>query len=237
MKKTIFILVFTASLSISFAQKSKKPIIEGKALSFGISYSKPTRIEFENYIAVVSDTLKLTSSIIPQNAYGLNFAYTVRNGKTEFEIGGGLSFGLKANSSNTSKSNTASLSTSTFDIHFGLSKYIAGPFFIGLDLGTISNDGKLDIIESSGLHFESSPENNNPFKGYAFSVNPKAGFFIPFKAGTYSGIKLTAHYDYSISKYEFYNNDIFQTRLKNYTATTKSSFNGFGAQIVLLIAM
>jgi hypothetical protein len=237
MKKIICLLILMPSFLISFAQKSKKNTMEGNALHIGIIYAKPTRVEFEKYFSVVGDSLHLTASIIPKNTYGLAIAYTILNDKWEFEMGGGLTSGIKERSSNTSKTNTASLSTSTIDIHFGVSKYILGPLFIGFDLGAISNAGKFEVVESSGTLFESSPENHNPFKGYAFSVRPKAGFFFPFKAGTYSGIKLNAFYDYGISKYEFYKNDLFQTRLKNYTGTTKSSFNGFGAQVVLVFGM
>lgn len=222
---------------MSFAQKSKKNTIDnGVAFYIGINYSKPTRTEFEKYISVVSDTMHLTSSIIPQTTYGLNLGMTLRNGNWEFEGGGVLSSGIKTQSSNVAKSNFASLSLSTIDIHFGFSNYILGPLFIGADLGAISNGGKLQVNENTPVsHFEDSPESLNPFKGYVFSVRPKAGFFFPFKAGKYSGIKLNAYYDYGISKYDFYNSHIFQSRLINYTGSTKSSLNGFGAQVVLVI--
>jgi hypothetical protein len=225
------------SFFISFAQKSQKNTADGNAFNIGVIYSKPTRVEFEKYFSVVADSLHLNASIIPANTYGLSIAYTILNNKWEFEMGGGLTFGLKGSSNNSSNTNSATLKTSTIEIHFGVSKYILGPLFLGFDLGAINNDGKFEVVENSGTLFESSPESNNPFKGYAFSVRPKAGFFFPFKAGTYSGIKLNAFYDYGISKYEFYKNDIFQTRLKNYAGATKSSFNGFGAQVVLVFGL
>ncbi|MEI6087448.1 MAG: hypothetical protein WCR66_07675 [Bacteroidota bacterium] len=237
MKKIICLLIFMSSFFMSIAQKSKKNTMDGSALTIGVSYSMPTRMEFEKYFAVVGDSLHLTSSIIPQKTYGLSLAYSILNDKWEFEMGGGLSSGIKVSSSNALNTNSASLSTSTIDIHFGLAKYILGPLFIGFDLAAISNAGKFVVNENTGTLFEDSPESHNPFKGYAFSVRPKAGFFIPFRAGTYSGIKLNAFYDYGISKYEFYKNDIFQSRLKNYAGATKSSFNGFGAQVVLVFGM
>ena len=234
MKKILSFLFLMISFLISFAQKSKKNLIEGSAFNIGLSYSNPARTEFDKYIAVISDSLNLTTSIIPRTTYGLFMAYTMRNGKSEFEAGGGLSFGTKAQSSDVSNSHSASLSTNTFDIHFGFSNYIAGPLFIGFDLGVISNGGKFEATENPESLFESTPETHNPFKGYVFSVKPKAGFYFPFKPGTYSGFKLNVFYDYGLSKYEFYENDIFQTRLKNYTGAAKSSFKGLGVQAVLV---
>lgn len=237
MKKIAFMLFLMPTFLISFAQKSKKKTIEGTAFHIGVSYSNPTQAEFGKYFSVISDSLKLKASILPKTLYGLSMALTIRNEQWEFEAGGGFSSGFKVKNSNAANTSSASLSTSTIDIHFGFSNYIAGPLFIGLDVGAISNSGKFEVVDNSGSLFESTPESHNPFKGYVFSVRPKAGFFFPFKAGTYSGIKLNAFYDYGISKYEFYNTDIFQSRLKNYTGATKSSFNGFGAQLVLVFGM
>lgn len=237
MKPIIIFIAISFFALVGTAQKNKKNTINGSAFQIGVTYSNPTQVEFEKYISVVSDSLKLTSSIMPKTLYGLSMAITMRNEKWEFEAGGGFSSGFKVKSSNASNNNSASLSTSTFDIHFGFSNYIAGPLFIGLDLGAMSNAGKFEVVDNSVTHFESTPESHNPFKGYIFSARPKAGFFFPFKAGTYSGIKLNVFYDYGISKYEFYQNDIFQSRLKNYTGATKSSFNGFGAQLVLVFGM
>jgi hypothetical protein len=237
MKKISILLFLMTTFLLSSAQKNKKNSINGSAFQIGVTYSNPNQVEFEKYISVVSDSLKLTSSIMPKTLYGLSLAITMRNDQWEFEAGGGFSSGFKVKSSNASNSNSASLSTSTFDIHFGFSNYIAGPLFVGLDLGAMSNAGKFEVVDNSGSLFESTPESHNPFKGYIFSVRPKAGFFFPFKTGTYSGIKLNAFYDYGLSKYEFYQNDIFQSRLKNYLGATKSSFNGFGAQLVLVFGM
>lgn len=234
MKKFISVFILMISFFLSFGQKSKKNTIEGSGFIIGVTYSKPTRTEFDKYIAVVGNSLNLTSSVIPKTAYGFSLAYTNRKGKNEFEAGGNLGFGLKTKSNNASSSNTASLSTSTIDIHFGFSNYVAGPLFIGFDLGATSNDGKFEISGTSLPLFEDTPESNNPFKGYILSVRPKAGFFLPFKPGKYSGIKLNVFYDYGLSKYEFYKNDIFQKRLKNYTGETKSSLKGFGVQLALV---
>jgi hypothetical protein len=234
MKKIIPLFILMISFLMSFGQKSKKNTIEGSAFNIGVSYSNPTRTEFDKYIAVVSDSLNLTSSVIPKTSYGFSLAYTMRKGKSEFEAGGSLGFGIKTKSDDASKSNSASLSTSTIDIHFGFSNYIAGPLFIGFDLGATSNAGKFETSGTASSLFEETPESHNPFKGYIFSVRPKAGFFLPFKPGTYSGIKLNVFYDYGLSKYEFYKNDIFQKRLKNYTGATKSSLKGFGVQVALV---
>ena len=228
-------LLFICSI-IAFSQK-KKTTIEGKALYFGVAYSKPVRTEFDKYMAVISDSLKLTNPLLVKNSYGIHAGFVSRTGKGEFEAGGSYVFGITAKSSNANNSTTATLSTNTFDIHFGYSQYIAGPLFIGFDLGVISNDGKFTTKGGNAALFEETPESNNPFKGYVFFARPKGGFFFPFKKDKLSGFKLNAFYDLSISKYDFYNKDIFPDRLKNYKGDTKSSFKGFGAQASLVLAI
>ena len=236
MKKLFAVTILLMFCFISFSQKSKSPIA-GKALYFGLSYSKPVRAEFDKYMAVISDSLKLTNSLLVKNGYGINAGFIIRNNKGEFEAGGSYVFGIAAKSNNTGNSVTASLTINTFDIHFGYSVYIAGPLFIGFDLGALSNDGKITIKGSSASIFEPTPESHNPFKGYVFFARPKGGFFFPFKKDKISGFKLSAFYDMSISKYDFYNKDIFSTRLKNYKGDTKSSFKGFGVQASFVFAL
>ncbi len=228
-------LLFFCTL-IAFGQK-KKTTIEGKAFYFGVAYSKPVRTEFDKYMTVVSDSLKLTNPLLVKNSYGIHAGIVFRNGNGEFEAGGSYVFGITAKSSNANNSTTATLSTNTFDIHFGYSQYIAGPLFIGFDLGVISNDGKFTTKGGNAALFEETPESNNPFKGYVFFTRPKAGFFFPFKKDKLSGFKLNAFYDLSISKYDFYNKDIFPDRLKNYKGAAKSSFKGFGAQASLVLSI
>ena len=58
-----------------------------------------------------------------------------------------------------------------------------------------------------------------------------------FKKDKISGFKLSAFYDLSISKYDFYNKDIFPNRLKNYKGDAKSSYKGWGIQATLLLGM
>jgi hypothetical protein len=70
-----------------------------------------------------------------------------------------------------------------------------------------------------------------------FFARPKGGFFFPFKKDALSGFKLTAFYDMSISKYDFYNKDIFQNRIKNYKGETKSSFKALGVQATIAFAL
>ena len=228
-------LLFICSI-IAFSQK-KKTTVEGKALYFGVAYAKPVRTEFDKYMAVISDSLKLTNPLLVKNSYGIHAGIIFRNGNGEFEAGGSYVFGITAKSSNANNSTTATLATNTFDIHFGYSQYIAGPLFIGFDLGVISNDGKFTNKGGNAALFEETPESNNPFKGYVFFTRPKAGFFFPFKKDKLSGFKLNAFYDLSISKYDFYNKDIFPDRLKNYKGATKSSFKGLGAQASLVLSI
>jgi acyl-homoserine lactone acylase PvdQ len=104
-------------------------------------------------------------------------------------------------------------------------------------LGVVSNNGKLEQVGAPTNIFEDAPSSSNPFKGYVFTLKPKAGLFFPFKGSGYSGFKLSAFYDLGLSKYQFYTNDIFNTRLKNYTGETKSSYNAFGVQASLIIAV
>jgi hypothetical protein len=236
MKKLFVLTVLLMAYFISFSQKGKGAI-EGKGLYFGLSYSKSTRTEFDKYMTVISDSLKLTNPLVAKNGYGLNLGFIIRNNKGEFEAGGSYVFGTAAKSNNSNNSTTASLSTNTFDIHFGYSVYIAGPLFIGLDLGAISNDGKITITGGNASLFEPTPESHNPFKGYVFFARPKGGFFFPFKKDKVSGFKLSAFYDMSISKYDFYNKDIFSMRLKNYKGDTKTSFKGLGIQASLVLAL
>jgi len=217
------------------AQK-KKTAIEGKALYFGVAYSMPVRTEFDKYMVVISDSLKLINPLQVKNSYGIHAGVVFRNGNGEFEAGGSYAFGITAKSSNATNSTTATLSTNTFDIHFGYSQYLAGPLFIGFDLGVISNDGKFTAKGGNAALFEDTPESHNPFKGYVFFTRPKAGFFFPFKKDQVSGFRLSAFYDMSISKYDFYNKDIFPNRLKNYKGDAKSSYKGLGIQATLLFS-
>ena len=236
MKKTFVLTVLLMTYFISFSQKSKHTA-EGKALYFGLAYSKPVRTEFDKYMAVIGDSLKLTNPLLIKNSYGIHAGFISRTGKGEFEAGGSYVFGVTAKSSNSNNSTTVLLSTNTFDIHFGYNQYIAGPLFIGFDLGVISNDGKFTVTGGNAALFEPTPESHNPFKGYVFFARPKGGFFFPFKKDKLSGFKLSAFYDLSISKYDFYNKDIFPNRLKNYKGDTKSSYKGLGLQATLVLAM
>jgi len=236
MKKLFAASVLLMTYFISFSQKGKDAI-EGKGLYFGLSYSKPTRTEFDKYMSVISDSLKLTSPLVVKNGYGISMGIIFRHNKGEFEAGGSYVFGIAAKSNNSNSSTTAALSTNTFDLHFGYNQFIAGPLFIGLDLGVISNDGKLTITGGNASLFESTPESHNPFKGYVFFARPKGGFFFPFKKDKLTGFRLSASYDMSISKYDFYNKDIFANRLKNYKGDTKTSFKGAVIQASLVLAL
>jgi hypothetical protein len=236
MKKIFLVISLFLYVIVAFCQKNKTGI-EGKAFYFGVAYSKPVRTEFDKYMTTISDSLKLTNPLLVKNSYGIHAGIIFRNGNGEFEAGGSYTFGITAKSSNANNSTTATLSTNTFDIHFGYSQYIAGPLFIGFDLGVISNDGKFSTKGGNAALFEETPESHNPFKGYVFFARPKGGFFFPFKKDKLSGFKLNAVYDLSISKYDFYNKDIFPNRLKNYKGDTKSSFKGFGAKASLVLAI
>ncbi|MEI7735061.1 MAG: hypothetical protein WCI49_06315 [Ferruginibacter sp.] len=228
-------ILFSCSI-VAFSQK-KKTVIEGKALYFGGSYSNPIRAEFDKYMAVLSDSLKFTNPLLIKKNFGIQGGLIIRNGKGEFEAGGSYSFGISAKMSNANNTSTATLSTNSFDIHFGYSQYIAGPLFIGFDIGVLSNDGKFTVAGNNATFLEPTPESHNPFKGYVFFARPKGGFFFPFKKDALSGFKLTAFYDMSISKYDFYNKDIFQNRIKNYKGETKSSFKALGVQATISFAM
>ena len=236
MKRIFLIQILLCITLVSFSQKSKNAI-EAKALYFSATCSRPVRTEFDKYMNVIGDSLKLTNMLTAKNGYGIGAGFIIRTNKSEIEAGGGIVFGESIKGNNSSSNNTATLKTQTFDIHFGYSNYIAGPFFIGVDFGVISNNGKFTVSGSSTSLFESTPESNNPFKGYVFSVKPKAGFFFPFKKDKLSGFKLNAFYDAGLTKYDFYNKDIFSTRLKNYKGDTKSSFKGFGVQAGIIFDM
>ncbi len=236
MKQPVLFSFLALITFAGFGQK-KTVSIEGKALNIGVYYLSPARTQFDDYINSISTKLGLSGSFKPTTHAGGSFAFSFRSGNSELEAGAGLAAGLRKKSSNASNTVTASLSNKIFDIHFGYSNYVGGPFFAGFDMGVVSNDGKLEQVGAASGVFESSPESSNPFKGYVFAVKPKAGFFFPFKAGEYSGFKLTAFYALGLSKYEFYNNDIFDTRLKNYTGATKSSYNAFGAMATLVVGL
>ncbi|MBN8686337.1 MAG: hypothetical protein J0M10_04945 [Chitinophagales bacterium] len=235
MRKFICLALLLYSM-LSFGQGKKKNI-EGKGLQVALVYANQDRPAFDKYISTVASTLNLTSSINPKTHIGLATTFGLRTGKTEIEAGAGLVMGLKLSAGSTNQSDVVSLSTKTFDIHFGYNNYIGGPFFIGFDFGVINNGGKFQHTGNSGTMFESTPSSSSPFKGYCFNLRPKAGFFFPFKSGEYSGLKLTAFYDYGLTKYEFYKNDIFDIRLKNYSGETKSAYKGLGFQLGLVIAM
>ena len=226
MIKYLFSSVLLLSSLFSISQSSKK--FSGKGLIAAITYSNPDRKEFDLYTSVIGSTLNLQESIRPKNNIGIMAGVSFRNGRGEFEMGGGLQFGIRVTGSNADESVSAALSTNSFDLHMGFSSYLAGPFYLGCDIGVIANQGKMTFKGSAASFFENSPSSSNPFKGYAFAIKPKAGFFFPVTAGSYTGFKLQAFYDYSISKYEFYKNDIFDNRLKNYTGATKSATRGLG---------
>lgn len=236
MKKILLPVILALIVSDSFCQKHSASI-EGKAFNIGIYYLSPTRSQFDAYINTISTTLGLTGSIKPTVNIGGSFAFSFRTGKNEIEAGGGLAFGMRNIKTNAGSSNTAALSNKTFDIHFGYNSFVGGPLFLGFDFGVINNGGKLEVVTNSSTLFESTPSSSNPFKGYVFNVKPKAGLFFPFSKKEYSGLKFTAFYDLGLTKYQFYTNDIFDSRLKNYTGETKSSYNAFGAQASLVIGL
>lgn len=236
MKQTLLI-AFGLLITVSgFSQKGKSNI-EANAFQIGAYYLSPTRTQFDKYINTISTTLGLSSSFTPTTNIGGSFAFLMRTGKNEIEAGAGLAIGMRKKSSNAANTVTASLSNSTFDIHFGYNNYVGGPLFIGFDLGVVNNNGKLEQVGAPVNTFEDAPSSSNPFKGYVFTLKPKAGLFFPFKGSGYSGFKLTAFYDLGLSKYQFYTNDIFDTRLKNYTGETKSSYNAFGVQVALVVGL
>lgn len=236
MKKNLVFSLLLFSVLISYGQGKKKNI-EGKGLQVALVYSNQDRGAFDRYISTVASALHLNESVSPKTNIGGMVTFGLRTGKTEIEAGAGLVMGLKVSAASTNQADVMSLSTKTFDIHFGYNNYIGGPLFIGFDFGVINNGGKFEQTGNSGALFESSPSSSNPFKGYCFNLRPKAGLFFPFKNGEYFGLKLTAFYDYGLSKYEFYKNDIFDIRLKNYTGETKSAYRGLGFQAGLVIAM
>ncbi len=235
--KQILAIIFSLMITVSgFSQKGKTNI-QGNAFQIGACYLSPTRTQFDKYINTISTTLGLTGSFIPTTNAGGSFAFLMRTGKNEIEAGAGLAIGMRKKSSNAANTVTASLSNSTFDIHFGYNNYVGGPLFIGFDLGVVNNDGKLEQVGAPVNTFEDAPGSSNPFKGYVFILKPKAGLFFPFKGSGYSGLKLAAFYDLGLSKYQFYSNDIFNTRLKNYTGETKSSYAAFGVSASLVVSI
>lgn len=231
MKKTLFVLVITLSCFDIHAQK-----LSGKGLNFGVVYAQPGRSQFDTYMATISHALAIDQSLVAKQDIGIAAGFSFRSDQTEFEAGAGLMLGHKTKINNTAGSVSAALNTKTFDIHFGFSKYLAGPFFIGSDFGVIANEGKFETVGMESL-FESTPSSSNPFKGYSFNIKPKAGFFFPFKKNEYTGLRLNAFYNLGLSKYEFYKNDIFPTRLKNYTGDTKSGYHAPGIQATLVFSM
>lgn len=236
MKQTI-VIAFGLLITVSaFSQKGKSKV-NGNAFQIGAYYLSPTRTQFDKYINTISTTLGLSSSFTPTNNIGGSFAFLMRTGKNEIEAGAGLAIGMRKKSSNAANTVTASLSNNTFDIHFGYNNYVGGPLFIGLDLGVVNNGGKLEQVGAPVNIFEDAPSSSNPFKGYVFTLKPKAGIFFPFKGGEYSGLKLSAFYDFGLSKYQFYSNDIFNIRLKNYTGAVKSSYKGFGVQATIAFTL
>jgi hypothetical protein len=236
MRKYTFLSILLLCGILSFGQ-GKKNNIEGKGLQVALVFANQDRDAFDKYISTVASTLHLTESVSPKTHIGGTVSFGLRTGKSEIEAGAGLVMGLKVSAASTNQADVLSLSTKTFDIHFGYNNYFGGPLFIGFDFGVINNGGKFQQTGNSGALFESSPSSSNPFKGYCFNLRPKAGFFFPFKGGEYSGIKLTAFYDYGLTKYEFYKNDIFDIRLKGYTGDTKSAYRGLGLQAGLVVGM
>ena len=232
MKKTILPLALLLCCISMYAQKGPS----GKGLQFGLMYSMPKRTQFDTYMATISHALGIDQTLIAKNDIGFAAGLSFRSGDTEVGVGGGIMLGHKTKISNTGGSVSATLNSTTFDIHFGVNKYLAGPFFIGSDFGVISNGGKFETVGMESL-FETTSSNSNPFIGYSVMVKPKAGFFFSFKKGEFTGLRLNAFYDLGLSKYEFYKNNLFSTRLKDYTGETKTSYSGFGVDAILVFSL
>lgn len=236
-KRYILAVLFFLSAFASQAQKNRKPVT-GKALLINLSYNKPAWNGFDKYLGTIRSVLGLQGDFQPELTPGLGGGIVFRGAKAEFEASGAYYMGVRNEASNANKTVTAAMSTSSFDLHFGVNRYIGPSFFIGCGAGLINNGGKLDVEGAPAGVIESTPDKSNPFKGYSWSLKPAAGFF--FKMGdndNYTGIRLSAYYDLGFSKYEFYNNDIFNNRLANYTGSGKSSFANLGFQLGIVIAL
>ena len=176
MKKTILPLALLLCYFSMSAQKGPS----GKGLNFGLTYSMPSRSQFDTYMATISHALGIDQSLVAKKDIGFAAGFSFRTDRTEIEAGAGIMLGHKTKINNSAGSVSAALNTKTFDIHFGFNSYIAGPFFIGSDFGVLANEGKFETVGMESL-FESTPSSGNPFKGYSFLIKPKAGFFFPFK--------------------------------------------------------
>ncbi|MFT3845944.1 MAG: hypothetical protein QM725_12890 [Lacibacter sp.] len=236
MKKMLLLL--TACITLAGVSAQKKKNISGSAMYAGVSYSMPHRPGFEKYIAVVSDSLHLSSSLNTTKSIGFHAGYLGRNGNNEIEAGIALFKSFKIEETSTTNSAVSSLTGTNIDVHFGYNHY-TGPLLLGFDLGVINNSAKLNMGGISNTNaFEASPESSNPFKGYSFFLRPKAGFFFPFKeAEGNTGIRLNAYYDLGFTKYNFYDNDLINKRLKNYTGEKKSGYNSLGVELILVLGL
>lgn len=231
------ILFFILSLSVIAvpAQKNRKPVT-GKAMLFSFSYNKPVRKEFDTYLRSLQTALGLQGDIRPELNPGVGAGFLARGKKAEFEGAGAYYMGIRNEISNPAKTVNAALSTRTFDIHFGVNRYLGRSFYLGCGLGLINNGGQLDVEGAPVGTIESTPEKSNPFKGYSWSLKPAAGFFFPIGDNdVYSGLRLSAYYDFGFSSYEFYKNDIFNNRLAGYSGAHKSSFTNLGIQLGIVI--
>ncbi len=238
MMKKMNSLAFLMMVAVAVFSQHQSAAQANTGIYFGLTYAKPVRAEFDKYMSVISDSLKLNNPLLPKNSYGIQGGIVFRSKKSEFEAGGSYIFGLAIKSKNATNGTEASLSTNTFDLHFGYNQLVAGPLLLGIDMGVISNNGKLMVTGTSAANsFESTPESHNPFKGYIFYTRPKGGFSFPLKKGQGSAFRLLAYYDLGLSKYDFYNKDIFDKRLKNYKGATKSGYTCFGVQASLVLAL
>lgn len=224
----LVILVMTTSLSNAQKKSSKKKEADGSYILLGLSYNQPKRTEFDKYVSAISDSLKLKNALNVNKAYGAHFSFILKTGKSEFEAGLMLAKTLSLKEGNANNSAYALVNNNNFDIHFGYNNFLSKNVFWGFDIGALSNNGKITYEGTAANYFESTPESNNPFKGYQFIFRPKFGF--KFRLGEQTSIRLHGYYDLGLTKYEFYTNDIFDTRLKNYKGNTKSSYNNLGLQ-------
>lgn len=227
MKKVLLFGLFLASTFITQAQKkSSQKKFDGKKFTLVASYSMPKRTEFDKYVKTISDSAKLKNTLNVNKAYGLHFNAGLRSRKNEIEAGVAFFKTISIKESNSNNSSFISVNNTNVDVHFGYNRYLNNIVFWGMDFVAMSNNGKITYEGTAVNYFEQTPESSNPFKGYQFVFRPKFGF--NFLLGEKICFRVNAFYDMALSKYEFYKNDIFNLRLKNYTGITKSDYKNFG---------
>ncbi|MFN8265780.1 MAG: hypothetical protein U0T11_06890 [Chitinophagaceae bacterium] len=235
MKKSILFFFCLVLIASANAQNG------GFGMAFKGIYAMPTRAGFDKYLKVLSDSVKLPSTLKNDKVFGVGISFLRGNKKAEFEAGGDIVMGV--NTQGKTGTNSATMKTTDIALHMGGNYKPSKYFMLGAKLVLNNIKGKFDMNEAPVgplPTFDSPPDTDfNIFKGYSFGLRAQAGLMIPVSKSTDNelgqnvAIRIVPFYQLGISKCNYYN--MLDNRLKNYNGDKKtaSSFAGVSFDVVI----